>query len=114
MSNLPQPRGWRILVEKPQPKEVTSGGIILSDESRENENYLSIVGKVTALGPMCWCDRETGEPWTGGPWAKVGDWVIIPKFTQLKMVIDEVHYRIINDDEVIAVIDDPSVIQVYP
>lgn len=110
---LPVPRGWKILVEKIKPKEKTAGGILLPDQSREAESYLSICAKVVSIGPMAWCDRDTGQPWTGGAWAKEGDWIIIPKFTQFKMEIDGNEYRFINDDEIIATVDDPSGIKVY-
>lgn len=113
MTNLPRPSGWRLLVKTRKPKEKTSGGIILSDSSKEAEAYLNITAEVVAMGPICFHDRNTGEAWKGGVWCKPGDNVIIPKFTPLKFEIDGVDYRIINDDEVIATIDDPSVIKVY-
>tara|TARA_R110000824_G_scaffold258902_3_gene447788 strand:+ start:596 stop:823 length:228 start_codon:yes stop_codon:yes gene_type:complete len=74
---------------------------------------MDITAKVVAMGDMCYHNRDTGEPWKGGRWCAVGDWVIVPKFTQFQMAIDDVEYRFINDDEIIAVIDDPSVIKVY-
>lgn len=111
--NLPEPRGFKLLIEKPKPKEKTDGGVLLPDQAIEAENYLSICAKLVKIGPMAWKDRETGVWWRGGPWANVGDWLIIPKFTQFRMEIDDKEYRFINDDEVIAVIEDPTVIKVY-
>ena len=111
--NLPEPRGFKLLIEKPKPKEKTDGGILLPDQAIEAENYLSICAKLVKIGPMAWKDRETGKWWNGGPWANVGDWLIIPKFTQFRMEIDDKEYRFINDDEVIAVVSDPTVIKVY-
>lgn len=110
---LPIPQGWKILVEKKKPKEKTDGGIILTDKSKEEESYMTICAKIVRIGPLCWHDRETGEPWRGPRWAKEGDWVIIPKFTQFKLEIDEREYRFINDDEVIAVVPDPTKIKVF-
>jgi len=110
---LPQPQGWKLLIEKPKPKEKTDGGILLPDQAIEAENYLSICAKLVAVGPMAWKDRETGKPWSSGAWAKVGDWIIVPKFTQFRMDIQDKEYRFINDDEIIAVVQDPTVIKVY-
>ena len=87
-TKLPEPKGWKVLIEKPKPKEKTAGGIFLPDQAKDAESYLSICAKVVAVGPMCWCDRETGDQWNGGPWAKPGDWIIVPKFTQFMMDID--------------------------
>ena len=112
-TTLPEPKGWKLLIEKIQPKQEKAGGILLPDQSIEAESYMQICGKVTAIGPMAWCDRDTGEPWTGGPWAEVGDWVIIPKFTQFKLEVDGTEYRFINDDEIIATTDEPESIKVY-
>ncbi|HET6443742.1 MAG TPA: co-chaperone GroES family protein [candidate division Zixibacteria bacterium] len=112
-NKLPSPRGYKILIKKRAPKEVTSGGIILPDSVKDVESWLEICAQIVALGPYCYCDRDTGTPWPLGPWCKVGDWVIVPKFTQFKMDIEGEEYRFINDDEVIAVVDDPSMIKVY-
>ncbi len=112
-SFLPRPQGWKILIKKHKPKEKTEGGILLPDMSKDAEGYLSVTGQVVALGPLCYTDRKTGEPWSSGPWCKVKDWVIIPKFTQFKMDIDDDEYRIVNDDEIIATIKDPTRIKVY-
>ena len=112
--SLPEPRGFKLLIEKPKPKDKTDGGILLPDQAIEAENYLSICAKLIAVGPLAWRDRETGERWKGGPWATIGDWIIVPKFTQFRMEIDEKEYRFINDDEIIAVVSAPTVIKVYP
>lgn len=110
---LPNPCGWKILVEKIKPKDKTDGGILLPDQAIEAESYLGICAKVVRVGPLCWHDRETGTPWKGPKWAKPGDWVIIPKFTQFKMDIEGREYRFVNDDEIIGTIQDPSKIKVY-
>ncbi len=111
--NLPEPKGWKILVRKEKPQEKTSGGIIRPNMVTDAEEYLSITAQVVKVGPMCWYNKDTGKPWIGGPWAKPGDWVIIPKFTRFKMEIEEQEYRIINDDEIFCVVNDPSKIKVY-
>lgn len=111
--NLPKPAGWKILIKKKKPKEKSKGGIYLPDQAKEAESFMDISAQVVAVGPLAWCDRETGERWKCERWANPGDWVIVPKFTQFKLIIDDEEYRFINDDEIIATIDDPSVIQVY-
>ena len=113
LKDLPQPQGWHILIKKPKPKDKSVGGILLPDMAKDAEDYLSVCAQVVAIGPMCWCDKATGEPWATGPWAKPGDWVVIPRYTQFKMLIDDEDYRFINDDEIIAVINDPTVMKVY-
>tara|TARA_R110000824_G_scaffold2970_2_gene13549 strand:- start:3052 stop:3399 length:348 start_codon:yes stop_codon:yes gene_type:complete len=111
--NLPEPKGWRILIRKEKVKDKTEGGLYLPDQAKQAEELLSITAQVVKIGPMCWYDKEKGTPWIGGAWAKPGDWVIVPKFTRFKMEIDGEEYRLINDDEIFCVIDDPSSIKVY-
>ena len=113
MNKLPVPQGWKILIKKPQPKKETAGGIILPDVSKDAESYMQITAEIVALGPLCYKERQSGKPWCSGPWCEVGDWAIVPKFTQFKMEIDGEEYRFINDDEVIAVVADPTNIKVY-
>lgn len=112
-STLPCPQGHKILILKQKPKDVTQGGIILPDAAKEAEAYLMTVAKVIKVGPLAYMNKETGVSWKGGPWAKEGDWVIIPRFTQFKMEIEGEEYRFINDDEIIATIDDPESVKVY-
>ena len=61
--SLPEPRGFKLLIEKPKPKDKTEGGILLPDQAIEAENYLSICAKLIAVGPLAWRNRETGERW---------------------------------------------------
>lgn len=110
---LPKPSGWKILIKKKKPNEKSKGGIYLPDQAKEAESYMDICAQVVSIGPLAWCDRETGERWKCDRWAKPGDWVIVPKFTQFKMEIEEEEYRFINDDEIIAIVPDPTIIKVY-
>lgn len=111
--SLPTPQGWRVLVKRKKPKDKTDGGLLLPDQAIEAESYMNICAQVIKVGPLCWHDRETGQPWKGPVWAKPGDWVIIPKFVQFKMEIDGEIYHFVNDDEIIATVSDPSKIKVY-
>jgi chaperonin GroES len=109
-NKLPEPQGWRLLIRKEKPPEKSAGGVILSDMSKEAENFLNITGYIEKIGSLCWTDKDR---YPSGPWAKVGDKVIIPKYTKFLMEIDNVEYRIINEDEIIAVVDPNTVIKVY-
>lgn len=113
MVKLPIPTGWRILVKPLKPKEKTKGGIILADTSKEAEEYLNFLAEVISLGPLCYRDRETGKLWEGGAWCEVGDTVVIPKHSPLRMTVADEKYRLINDDEIIMIVPDPSIFKIY-
>lgn len=74
------PMGDKILVQLRVPKTKTKSGIIIAEDNREAEQWNTQVGKVIALGPMCFCNRNTGEKWPEGDWFTVGEFIRIPKF----------------------------------
>lgn len=74
------PFGSRVLVQIRTAKRMTAGGIELVDETRETVAYNTQVGVVRAVGPLAFRDRKTQELWPEGAWAKVGDFVRMPKY----------------------------------
>jgi co-chaperonin GroES (HSP10) len=62
------------------------------------------VCKVLKLGKSSYKDKTR---FPDGPWCKEGDWVLITKYAGSRIRIDGGELRIINDDEILAVIDDP-------
>ena len=42
-----------------------------------------------------------------GPWCKEGDWVIFGRYAGARFQIEGGDMRILNDDEILACIDDP-------
>jgi len=43
-----------------------------------------------------------------GPWCKEGDWVIFGRYAGSRFKIEGGEVRLLNDDEIIAKIDNPS------
>jgi len=83
----------KILVQLRLTREKTKGGVIISEGSREAEQWNTQVGKVLKIGPMAFKNRSNGEPWPEGAWFKVGDFVRIPKFRT-----DMFHIKMPNGD----------------
>ena len=42
------------------------------------------------------------------PWCKTGDYVLIERFAGARFRYNREEYRILNDDEIICVVDDPK------
>lgn len=103
--SLPRPCGWRILVKIPEVKEVTKGGIQLPPSMIDNEKILTMFAEVVALGPLAYTrnDMIAGEPW-----CDPGDTVLISKYAGTRILVDGEEMRVCNDDEIQAVIPDPS------
>lgn len=104
-SCIPDPSGYRILVAIPSVSEKTEGGIIRPDTLRKLEETASIFGYVVSLGPDCYRDDKR---FPGGPWCKVGDWVIFRSYSGTRLKIDEQEFRLINDDTIEAVVESPE------
>ena len=99
---VPQPVGYRILIRPKGSIDKTKGGIYLPDSNKEMQSLLNSVGKVIAMGPECYSNRE--------PWCKVGDWVIYGRYAGAKISVQKVKMVLINDDEVLATIDSPEIV----
>lgn len=119
---LPQPSGWRILVGMLKIEEATESGIVLPKEHREGQEYLRSMAKVLAVGELAYQhDKFQGgvslEKRKPKPWVNVGDIVLVGQYAgQSINVIDSSNdnrpqtLKLLNDDEILAVIPDISVI----
>lgn len=103
-SQLPKPQGYRILCAIPEAEEAFESGIIKSDETRRHDELLTTVLFVVDLGPDCYSD-PTRFP--NGPWCKKGDFILVRPNAGTRLVIHDREFRIINDDSVEAVVEDP-------
>ena len=103
-SKLPQPTGWRLLVLPFKMKEKTKGGLLLGQETLERQQVGANCGMVLKAGPHCY-DKER---YPEGPWCKKGDWVIFARYAGSRMNIDGGEIRMLNDDEVLATIENPE------
>ena len=104
-SQLPEPAGWRILVAMPRAEEKTDGGIVKASQTIKDEEVSNICGYVMKLGPECYNDTKR---FPSGPWCKVGDWVVFRGYSGTRMKMYGQEFRLINDDTVEAVVDDPT------
>ena len=103
-AQLPKPVGYRLLIALPQVEETYESGIIKADKTVFEEKILTVVGLVLDIGDQAYKD-ETRFP--GGPWCKVGDYVLFRANTGTRFKVNGVEYRIMNDDSIEAVVADP-------
>ena len=104
---LPQPTGWRLLVMPYMGKATTEGGIHIPDAIRDREALATVVAYVLKVGPLAYRDSaKFGEE--SHSWCKEGDWVCIGRYAGARFKIEGGEVRIINDDEVIATIQEPD------
>ncbi len=104
-TKLPKPTGWRMLVLPFRMKEKTKGGVLLGTETIDRQQVASQCGNVLAMGPDCYKDPER---FSDGPWCKVGDWVVFARYAGSRIEIEGGEVRLLNDDEVLATVQDPT------
>ena len=101
---LPEPSGYRILVAIPEVEKEHESGIIKADSTLHYEEVLSTVFFVVKMGPDCYQDKSR---FPNGPWCKVGDFILARPNTGTRLKIHGREFRIINDDSVEGVVQDP-------
>jgi len=101
---LPDPSGYRILCAIPEVEEKTEGGIIKADITIQHEELLTTVLFVLKMGPDAYGDTKR---FPSGPWCKQGDFVLVRPHAGTRVKIHGQEFRIINDDSVEAVVEDP-------
>ena len=79
--------------------------MILPDQTLDRESIATVCGYVLSVGPLAYKDKEK---FPAGPWCVEKDWVIFGRYSGARFKIDGGEVRILNDDEIIAVIQDPE------
>ena len=105
LDRLPSPTGWRLLVLPYAGPKKTKGGIILTDTTSETIQMTTVCAYVLKVGDLAYKDKEK---FPDGPWCQKGDWVIFGRYAGSRFKIDGGEVRILNDDEIIAKIQNPE------
>ena len=101
---LPKPSGYHILCAIPPVEKEFDSGIVKADTTVHYEELLTTVLWVIELGPDCYKDTIR---FPSGPWCKKGDFVLVRPNAGSRLLIHGREFRLINDDSIEAVVDDP-------
>ena len=104
-ARTPRPVGYQLLVVPYEPERKTKGGIIIPDKTVDAERMASQSGYVWFMGSDAYTDSNK---FPTGPWCKIGDWIMLSKWGGKRFTVDGIDLRIINDDEVLAVVPVPE------
>ena len=89
-------------IKKEDGTEVT---LYLPDTVRAEDKYSSVSALVCAVGP----EAYQGEKFErSGPWCKVGDWILIPRYESTMVSYRGVAMALLPDDRVMAVVTGPE------
>jgi len=101
---MPEPSGFHILCMVPEVEDKFDSGIIKADTTVYAEERLTTVLFVMKLGPDCYKDPAR---FPSGPWCKEGDFILVRPNTGSRLKIHGREFRIINDDTVEGLVEDP-------
>jgi co-chaperonin GroES (HSP10) len=101
---LPDPTGYHILVTLPEKEDKFESGLLKADSTIHYEQVLATVFFVVKMGPDCYKDEKR---FPNGPWCKEGDFILARPNTGTRLKIHGTEFRLINDDCVEAVVQDP-------
>ena len=105
---IPNPATFHLLCMVPQAEEEYESGLAKAGNTMHYEEVLTPVLFVAKMGPDAFKDEKR---FPSGPSCKVGDFVIVRPNSGTRLKIHGTEWRIINDDSVEAVVEDPRGIQ---
>jgi co-chaperonin GroES (HSP10) len=105
---VPDPVTYHLLCVLPEANEEYEGGLLKASQTMHFEELLSPVLFVVKMGPDAFKDEKR---FPSGASCKVGDFILVRPNSGTRMKIHGREFRIINDDSVEAVIQDPRGVQ---
>jgi co-chaperonin GroES (HSP10) len=104
---LPDPTGWKILCAVPDVEERYTGttlDLVKPTDILRQEEHATTVLFVMKVGPDAYKDTTK---FPSGPWCGAGDFVLVRTYSGTRVKIFGKEFRLINDDQVDAVVQDP-------
>ena len=104
---LPTPTGWKILCAVPDVSAKIDGtelDLVKPTSTLRQEEHATTVLFVMKVGPDAYKD-PTKFP--TGAWCKEGDFILVRTYAGTRFKIYGKEFRLIHDDQVDAVVDDP-------
>ena len=101
---VPDPVTYHILCMVPKAEDEYESGLLKAGQTMHYEELLSPVLWVVKMGPDAYRDPLR---FPSGPSCKLGDFVLVRPNTGTRLKIHGTEWRLINDDSVEAVVQDP-------
>ncbi len=91
-----KPLSDKVIIQKLEPEEKTSGGILLPDNTKEKPQE----GKVIAVGPGSVDDKGQRKPMD----VKEGEHVLFAKYSGTEIKLDGQEYLILSERDILAIV----------
>lgn len=104
-NQLPEPVGYKLLCVVPDVSETIDGtNLVKSSDAMRREEQTTTVLFVVKVGPDAY--KDTAK-FPAGPWCKAGDFVMTRTYTGTRFKMYGKEMRLINDDQIEGVVQDP-------
>jgi len=103
-TQLPIPTGYKLLIALPEVADTHESGIAKAEQTKRLEEVGSMVGFVVSMGADAYKDESK---FPNGPYCEQGDFVLMRSYSGSRFSVYGKEFRLINDDSVEAVVDDP-------
>lgn len=104
-TQLPTPCGWKILCAVPDVEDKYENSMIVkATMAMKAEEHSTTVLFVLKCGPEAYSDPAK---FPSGAWCKEGDFVLVRAYSGTRFKIHGREFRMINDDQVEGVVQDP-------
>ena len=104
---LPEPTGWKLLCAVPEVSDKIDGtdlDLVKASSTMRQEETATTVLFVLKVGPDAYKDTNK---FPTGAWCQKGDFVLVRTYSGTRFKIYGKEFRLINDDQVDAVVQDP-------
>ena len=101
---VPDPVTYHIPCVLPDADKEYEGGLLKASQTMQFEELLSPVLFVAKIGPDAFKDEKR---FPSGPSCKQGDFILVRPNTGTRMKIHGQEFRLINDDSIQAIVQDP-------
>lgn len=104
-TQVPQPTGYKLLCVVPDVSDKFENSSIVKAESfMKSEEHATTVLFVLKVGPDAYKDATK---FPSGAWCKEGDFVLVRTYSGTRFKIYGKEFRLLNDDQIDAVVEDP-------
>lgn len=100
---------YEVLVAIYTRPRVTSGGIHLPDQNRDEDIHQGKAGLIIAMGSLAFTDDEKNN-WGTNPTPKIGDWVAFRGSDSWQLLLGDQHCRMVPDRYVRLILKEPDVV----
>lgn len=92
-----KPLNDRVVVKRPEVQEELRGGLVVPETAREKP----LEAEVVAVGEGKLLENGARAPLK----VKVGDWVLLGKYSGTEITVDDQEYSIVREDEILGVLE---------